>query len=63
MIPRDCSCRDDNFAEVALSAGSASVVTTGVAFREECVDSVWIPSDSDDFAEVASLAGHGWVAG
>ena len=42
---------------VASSTGPASVVTTGVAFREECGDSVVIPTDCvcayDEIAEVS----------
>ena len=59
MASRDCVCDYDGIAEVASSADlagddtvgvtssadPASVVTTGVAFREECGDSVVIPSD------------------
>ena len=47
---------------VPSSADLASVVNTGVAFKEECRDSIVIPSDNggdcNDFAEVVSLAEH-----
>ena len=50
---------------MSSSADPASVVTAGVAFREECGDNVVIPTDCDyEIAEVASsaeLAGDGTV--
>ena len=48
---------------VPSSADPASVVTTDVASREKCGDSVVIPCgcDYDVFAEVASLGEHAGV--
>ena len=66
-IPSDCVCHDYDIAEVApssdlagnvnvgvtSSADPASVVTAGVEVREECGDSVMVPSrsfcDYDDY--------------